>query len=181
MLFRSVFLLVFLLSQARELSVFAARQPRRRSPWRGLQVEWRRNEESRRYNLAQTVQAIAADRFGFPNAENPDLRTYVNLPEPTMALEPRGTGEKVFPDIVSVVYPGNYPIAIAQVESSETVTLEQARYVWSRLAVKGVDLYLYVPIGMLQRAQDYARIVGLDHAKFRTWRWTPNGMAVQEA
>lgn len=175
-----VFLLIFLLAQARDLSFFAARQHRATADWRGVNLQWRRNEESRRYDLVETVQAIARERFAFPNEENPDLRTYVNLPEPTLAIEPRGTGEKIFPDIVAVSYPGHYPVAIAQVESRETVTLEQAKYVWTRLQNRDTQLYLYVPAGELARAKDYAKVVGLKHAKFRTWRWSPNGMIVRE-
>lgn len=175
-----VFLLIFLRTQTRDLSFFAARQRRQTGKWRGVNLEWRRNEESRRYNLAETVNAIARERFAFPNVENPDLCTYVNLPEPTMALEPRGTGEKVFPDIVAVSYPGNYPVAVAQVESKETVTLDQARYVWSKLQNKDAELYLYVPTGSLARAKDYAKVAGMKNVKFRTWRWTPNGMVVRE-
>ena len=53
-----------------------------------------------------------------------------------MAIEPRGTGDKVFPDIVTVAYPGNYPVAIAQVESRETVTREQATQVYVGLWAK---------------------------------------------
>lgn len=175
-----VFLLGFLVNQARDLSRFAARQRREKATWRGLRLEWRRNEESRRYNLAETVNAIARERFAFPNDENPDLRTYVNLPEPTMAIEPRGTGEKVFPDIVAVAYPGNYPVAIAQVESKETVSLDQAKHVWSRLQAKDTDLYLYVPAGSLAEAKDFAKVAGVKGARFRTWRWSPNGMIVRE-
>ena len=175
-----VFLLGFLVNQARDLSRFAARQRREEATWRGLRMEWRRNEESRRYNLAEIVNEIARERFAFPNDENPDLRTYVNLPEPTMAIEPRGTGDKVFPDIVAVAYPGNTPVAVAQVESKETVSLDQAKYVWSKLQTKNTDLYLYVPAGQLAEARDYAKVAGIKGAKFRTWRWSPNGMVVRE-
>ena len=176
----ALFLLVSLVSQMRDLSTFAARQRRAKEKWRGVRMEWRRNEESRRYNLTEIVAAIANERFAFPNDENPDLRTYVNLPAPTMAIEPRGTGEKVFPDIVTVSYPGNYPVAVAQVESKETVTLDQAKYVWSRLQNRDSELYLYVPAGSLAEAKDYAKVAGIKGAKFRTWRWAPNGMIVRE-
>ncbi len=70
-----------------------------------------------------------------------------------MGLEPRGTGEKVFPDILAVAHPGNYPVAVVQVESRETVTREQALHVWSRLENQDAPLYLYVPAGMLARAR----------------------------
>ena len=80
----------------------------------------------------------------------------------------------------SVAYPGNYPVAVAQVESKETVTLDQAKYVWSTLQNKNSELYLYVPAGKLAEARDYAKVAGITGAKFRTWRWAPNGMVVRE-
>lgn len=175
-----LFLLLFVASQMSVLSLFAAKGGRRDANWRRLRVEFRRNEESRRYNLVQVVEQIAAERFAYPDAKNPDLRTFVNLPSPTLAIEPRGTGEKLFPDIVAVATPGNYPVAIAQVESRETVTREQAMYVWAPLENQQTTLYLYVPAGSLARAKDYAKAAGIKKAKFRTWRWTPNGMVVRE-
>ena len=105
----------------------------------------------------------------------------MNLPEPRMGIEIRGTGDKMYPDIVTLIEPGMYPVAIAQVESRETVTREQAMYVWSALENKDCPLYVYVPAGMLHSAQDYAKSTGLENVKFRTWRWTPNGMLVREA
>jgi hypothetical protein len=173
-------LLIFLALQWKDLSAFAARHPREVGKWRARASEWRRNEESRGYYLTETVQQIARDRFAFPNEENPDLKTFVNLPEPTMGIEVRGSGDKMFPDIVTIVQPGLNPIAIAQVETKETVTREQATYVWGRLENEDCPLYIYVPAGMLRRAQDYARAAGLKNIKFRTWRWTPNGMLVRE-
>lgn len=174
-------LLIFVASQWSVFSLFAAKGGRRESKWRRTSVEWRRNEESRRYNLVQVVEQIAAERFAYPDAKNPDLRTFVNLPEPTLGIEPRGTGEKLFPDIVAVAVPGNYPVALAQVESRETVTREQAMHVWAPLENQQTTLYLYVPAGSLGRAKDYAKAAGIKKAKFRTWRWTPNGMVVKEA
>ena len=171
---------MFIASQVRELHGFAATHERRLGGWRSLRAEIRRNEESRRYLLAETVQQIARERFAFPNAEYPDLRTYVNLPEPTLALEPRGSGDKLFPDILTVSYPGNRPVAVVQVETRETVTRDQATNVWAQLENQDAPVYLYVPAGMLARAKDYAGSAGMKRVKFRTWRWTPNGMLVRE-
>jgi len=176
-----LFVLMFVASQVSMLSLFAAKGGRLDNKWRRRRVELRRNEESRRYNLVQVVEQIAAERFAYPDEKNPDLKTYVNLPIPTLAIEPRGTGEKLFPDIVAVASPGNAPVAIAQVESRETVTREQAMYVWAPLENQQTTFYLYVPAGSLARAQDYAKAAGIKKVKFRTWRWTPNGMVVREA
>jgi len=172
--------LFFIATQWSTFSLFAARHPRLSHTWRLRTNEWRRNEESRGYYLVETVNRIAKDRFNFPDDRNPDLRTYVNLPEPQMGVEIRGTGDKVFPDIVTLIEPGMYPVAIAQVESRETVTRDQALYVWGALENKDCPLYVYVPSGSLRSAQDYAKSAGLKNIKFRTWRWTPNGMLVRE-
>ena len=175
-------LLLFLGMQAGTLARFAATHERNLAPWREPGVDWRRSEESRRYDLAQVVQTIAEDRFAFPSEESPDLQTYVNLPEPMMAIEVGAglSGEKLFPDIVVLEQPGAYPVAIGQVESRETVTRDQATYVWARLENKTTPLYLYVPAGMLSRAKDYCRAAGVKNVKFRTWRRQPQRMAVRE-
>jgi NAD-dependent dihydropyrimidine dehydrogenase PreA subunit len=175
-------LLLFAGIQAGTFARFAASHERQLAAWRRHDVDWRRSEESRRFDLAQVVLHIAEDRFAFPNEENPDLQTFVNLPEPTMAIEVGAGlgGEKLFPDIVVLEQPGAYPVAIAQVESRETVTREQAAYVWARLENRTTPLSLYVPAGMLSRAKDYARAAGLKNVKFRTWRRQPGRMAVRE-
>ena len=174
-----LFLLLFVLSQGRDLSRFASHQPRQVDPWRDRLAEWRRSEESRRYELARTVQEIAEARFHFPNERYPDLRTHVNLPEPTMALE-IGGGDRTFPDILVVRYPGNYPVIVAQVETRETLTREQAERVWSRLATKQAPLDLYVPAGLAACARDYAKAAGINQVRIRTWRRNPNGMVIRE-
>ncbi|MDA1148213.1 MAG: hypothetical protein O3A76_16570, partial [Chloroflexi bacterium] len=172
--------LMFLGSQWSALSRFAAAGPRRRGAWRSGELEWRRSEESRRAELTTIVQQIAHDRFGFPNAENPDLRTYVNLPEPQMAIQVQGGIEKLLPDIVVLDRPGGRPKLIAQVESKETITREQAAYVWARLEMKDAPLLLYVPSGMAAIARDYAKSAGIKNAEVRTWRRLPQGMKVLE-
>ncbi len=173
-------LLLFIGTQARDLSLFASHHDTRGDYWREAWPRWRRNEETRRYAVVEAVQSVAGQRFAYPNDEHPDLRTYVNLPEPQFGVEPRGTGEKLFPDIVSVSYPGNYPIAIAQVETPETVSLEQATYTWARLDNSQCPLYLYVPAGMANNAKRHAKRVGIKNVRFRTWRWTPTGVVVRE-
>ncbi|MDA0270596.1 MAG: hypothetical protein O2919_06150, partial [Chloroflexi bacterium] len=172
-------LLVQISLQFRDFGLYAASHERRVAKWRkSVGPEWRRNEESRRYELAETVQAIARDRFDYDESQG--LRTFVNLPDPKFGIEVRGSGSKMFPDIVTVAT-GNQAVAIVQVESRETVTREQAQYVWATLENRSCPLYIYVPTGLLGRAKDYAKSAGLRNVKFRTWRWSPNGMVVKEA
>lgn len=172
--------LLFLISQWSALSRFAASGPRQTAKWRSAGIDWRRSEDSRRADLAGIVNSIAADRFDYPNEENPDFRTYVNLPEPKLAIEVQGGGEKLLPDIVVLDRPGGRPRLVAQVESRETLSREQAEYVWSQLQLDDTPLLLYVPAGLAAQAKDYARAAGIKNARFRTWRRQPQGVRVRE-
>jgi len=176
-----VSLLVFLKSQFHDLSLFAARQPRKVAYWREGTTDWRRSESMRQYDLERAVRELVESRFAFPSPDHPTYRTHVNVPEPTMALEfGGGGGQKVFPDILVVDYPGNYPVIVAQVETRETVTREQAQRVWKQLENEEAPLYVYVPTGLGAVAKDYAKSAGIKRARFRTWRNLPTGMLVED-
>ena len=176
-----VFLLMFLRGQASDFAGFAAHHQRPLEGWRQTRADWRRSEESRQYELVRAVQQIAAERFSFPSADFPHYRTHVNLPTPTMAVEFGGGGSgKTYPDILVVEHPGNYPVMIAQVETRETLTRDQAERVWSQMEMAEAPLDVYVPAGLAARARDYARAAGLRHVRFRTWRHNPNGITVRE-
>ena len=177
----AIFLLVFLRNQAGMFAAFAATRDRDLDDWREVRSDWRRSEESRRYALMSAVQHIAGDRFKFPNDAFPDYQTHVNLPEPSMAISFGGRGgQQVYPDILVVEHPGNYPVLVAQVETRETLTREQAERVWSRLETVEAPLDVYVPAGLAARAKDFARAAGIKHARFRTWRYSPNGVVIRE-
>ena len=177
----AIFLLVFLRHQARAFAAFAATHDRELEAWREVRSDWRRSEESRRYALTSTVQHIAEDRFKFPNDAFPDYQTHVNLPEPSMAMSfGGGGGQQVYPDILVVEHPGNYAVLVAQVETRETLTRAQAERVWSRLESVEAPLDVYVPAGLAVRAKDFARAAGIKHVRFRTWRYSPNGVVIRE-
>jgi len=174
-------LFVLIRSQTGELGRFAASRPRATGQWRDITSDWRRSEETRRHELVRAVQEIARTRFAYPNDDNPAFHTHVNLPEPTMAVEFGGAGkDQAFPDILVVEYPGNYPVMVAQVETRETLTREQAERVWKRLEMKEAPLDIYIPAGLAAQAKDYARAAGLKHVRFRTWTHSPNGISVRE-
>ena len=178
-----LFLLIFVVQQARELRGFDAKRERVLAGWREAGVPWRRSEESRRHELETTISQLANDRFPFPDEAHPDYRTYVNVPEPQLALEFTAGGasrSQVFPDIVVVEHPRNRPIMVAQVETKETVTRRQAELVWAQLENDDAPLYIYVPSGFAARARDYAMAAGIEHARIRTWRRQPGGMLVRE-
>ena len=174
-------LLLLVRSQWRDLARFAAKGPRRTAPWRDVHSDWRRSEETRRHELARAVNAIAASRFAFPNDRFPNYKTYVNVPEPTMALEFGGAGiDQAFPDILVTEQPGNYPVMVAQVETEETLTRDQVEHVWKRLEMADAPIDIYVPAGLAHRAKDYARAAGLKHVRFRTFRHNPDGVTIRE-
>jgi ferredoxin len=176
-----IFALGILLNEATQLARFSASHERRLSSWREAPVLWRRAEESRRYELVQLVQEIAAERFPYPSAEAPKYRTHVNLPEPQLGLTVAGRGVgALYPDILVVEYPGNHPAMVVQIESKETVTREQAERVWAPLETTDAPLFVYVPAGQLARAKDYARAAGIGSVRFRTWRRQPHGVLVEE-
>ena len=178
-----VFLGLFVMGQARELRRFDAKRERQTAAWRETGTDWRRSEESRRFELETVVGQVARDRFPFPDDGHPGYRTYVNVPEPQLALEFTAGGasrSQVFPDIVVVEHPRNRPIMVAQVETRETVTRRQAELVWAQLETDDAPLYIYVPSGLAARARDYALAAGIEHVQVRTWRRQPGGMLVQE-
>jgi ferredoxin len=145
----------FVTHELKAMSSFSAHGARRTSTWRWQGASWRRSEEMRGFTLQQAVADIARDRYAFPSPAQPGLKTHVNLPAPSMALEfGAGGGEKVFPDILVVTQPGNRPAMVVQVETRETLTREQAEYVWARLENEQAPLDLYVPAGLAARAKD---------------------------
>ena len=176
-------LLAFAIGQYRDMRLFAAKHGRGEASWREAGSPWRRSEESRRFELETAVRQLARDRFPYPNEENPDYRTYTNLPSPTLALEFTAGGAsaaQVFPDIVVVEHPRNRPIIVAQVETRETVTRRQAELVWAPLENVEAPLYIYVPAGLVGQARDHALAAGIRNARFRSWRRQPDGMLVRE-
>ena len=178
-----LFLGLFIKAQAHDMRRFDAKRVRSTAAWREAGTPWRRSEESRRYELETTIGQLARDRFPFPDEQHPEYRTYVNVPEPQIALEFTAGGAsraQVFPDIVVVEHPRNRPIMVAQVETRETVTRRQAELVWAQLESDDAPLYLYVPSGLAARARDYALAAGVEHVQVRTWRRQPGGMFVEE-
>jgi len=128
----------------------------------------------------RAVQDIARARFEFPTPAFPSYRTFVNVPEVTLPVKDESASE-VTPDIVVVDTPGNILKIAASVEVGETVTEEQARQEWllfSRLRESA--FYLYVPVGYGAAAKRICKKLGIDVYGFRTWRYTPQGLEVND-
>ena len=98
-----------------------------------------------------TVAEIAQSRFPFPSEEHPELETLLNNPEPSISVG-EWEGEPLYPDIVVVRRPGQWLEIMAQVETADTMTDEQAEKRWLPYSKMG-ELLLYVPSGQVQAGE----------------------------
>ncbi len=137
-------------------------------------------EYLREWKHDATVTEIARLKFPFPNAEYPDLETVVNEPHPRISVGTDGK-EELFPDIVVVKKPGQWLRIIAEVETKETITDEEAEREWKKFGEVG-DLYLYVPAGMAKKTKDLCKKHKVRVKGIRTWRYRPVwGLDISEA
>ncbi len=120
---------------------------------------------------AEAVAEIARVKFPFPSDEHPDLETLVNTPTPTISVGKDG-GHDLFPDIVVVGRPGQWLRILAEVETAETLTDDQARDRWLPFSKQG-DLLIYVPMGHADEAKRLCRKHGVKPRGIRTWRFRP--------
>ena len=128
----------------------------------------------------RAVQDIAQARFEFPTNEQPSLRTFVNIPEKTLAVTDMEDTELV-PDIVIVDTPGNILRILAAVETQETVTEERAKEAWLAFSkLPDAAFYLYVPVGSGGAAKKICKSLRIDVHGFRTWRYIPQGVEINE-
>ncbi len=136
--------------------------------------------KSRQELHERAVQDIAQARFQFPTPEHPSYRAFVNLPEVSLPVKDE-TGQELTPDIVVVETPSNFLKVLAQVETVETVTEERAKESWAALArLPDVAFYLYVPVGYGAAAKRICRKLGIDVYGFRTWRYVPQGLEIND-
>ncbi|MCH8850070.1 MAG: hypothetical protein IIC89_04515 [Chloroflexi bacterium] len=126
------------------------------------------------------VQDIAQARFEFPTIELASYRTFVNVPEVTLPVTDEH-GERLVPDIVVVDTPGNILKVCAQIELGETVTEERGEELWAPFSrLPDVALYLYVPVGYGAAAKRISKKLDLEIYGFRTWRYIPQGLEINE-
>jgi hypothetical protein len=129
---------------------------------------------------ARAVQDIAQARYDLPTPDLPSYRAFVNVPGVTMAVKDEA-GNELAPDIVVVETPGNVLRMLARVETAETVTEEEAECIWGPLGkLPDVAFYLYVPVGQGGKAKRICKVLGVDVYGFRTWRYIPQGIEINE-
>lgn len=116
------------------------------------------------------VRNIAEQYYAYPTPEFPHLRTFVNEPE----VEQRvftNYGNDLAPDIVVLQWPEKFPVIVAEVVTSDMMTLENAQTVWAVLArLEGVKFNLYVPSGQASAAKDLLKKAKIKGVGLRTWR-----------
>jgi len=128
----------------------------------------------------RVVADVAQARFEFPTPAFPGYRTFVNVPEVTLPITDL-EGNEHTPHIVVVDTPGNVLQMLAQVEIAEHVTEERARELWEPYAkLPDSAFYLYVPVGYGGRAKSICKKLGIPVYGYRTWRYVPQGIEVNE-
>ena len=128
----------------------------------------------------RAVQDIAQARYEFPTPDLASYRSFVNVPEVTLPVTDV-QGNELTPPIVVVDTPGNVLKILASVATVEMVTEEQAENEWRALAeLPDAAFYLYVPVGYGGIAKRICRHLGIDVYGFRTWRYTPQGMEIND-
>jgi hypothetical protein len=128
----------------------------------------------------RVIQDVAQARFEFPTVDLPSLRAFVNVPEKTMPIKDTD-GNELVPDIVVVDTPGNLLKMLAQIETSEMITEEQAKNVWAPFAkLPDAAFYLYVPVGCGGAAKKLCKKLKIDVYGFRTWRYIPSGIEIND-
>lgn len=127
-----------------------------------------------------TVAEIARRKFPFPNEDFPNLETIVNEPAPRISVG-SADGRELFPDIVVVTKPGQFLRIIAEVETADSLTDEEALTEWKPFSEAG-ELYLYVPQGSVAQTKKLLRKHRIHVKGIRTWRFRPVwGLEVSDA
>lgn len=128
----------------------------------------------------RAIQDVAKARFEFPTPDLPSYRTYVNVPEVTLPVTDQD-GKQWTPDIVVVDTPGNVLKLLAQVEVADTISAERAKELWQPFSkLPDAAFYLYVPVGLGGKAKSICKKLGIDVYGFRTWRYVPQGIEINE-
>jgi hypothetical protein len=150
--------------------------------WENVDQLLTRTERTKDETRIKAAQEIAALRFKFPTIEHPSYRTYVNVPDVTMAVQV-GTTELV-PEIVVVEKRSTGETLLkmtAVVAIVEEVNEDEARSLWGPVAsIPDQAFYLYVPVGHGAEAKRICRKLNFRPEGYRTWRFTPRGFEIND-
>ena len=150
--------------------------------WENVDALLSRTPRTQDEQFAKAAHEIAAARFVFPTKEHPAYRTHVNVPEVTMGVQVGK--EEVAPDIVVVekLNTGETRLVMtAAVATTEMVNDAEAKSRWARFAaIQDHAFYVYVPVGYGAAAKKICRRLKIHPEGFRTWRFTPRGLEVND-
>ena len=145
--------------------------------WQDPDKIWPASPKSKEEAHLRVARDIAAHRLSFPTPEFPAFRTHLNVPEPALVIRTTD-GHELAPDIVVAEFPRNVPKILAEVETVDTVTEEQAETKWRPCSqVPGTTFCLYVPSGYGSQARAILKKLKIKKVGLRTWRY----VAGQEA
>jgi hypothetical protein len=117
----------------------------------------------------RAVTQIAATRFNFPSAGDPDLRTAVNIPERQLGV--RGSsGDLLFPDIVVMDTRTTEVRMVAEVETVRSLhDAPDLPEKWQAfLSVS--PFYLFVPMSEIEATRARLKLARLKPTGLRAWR-----------
>jgi len=125
---------------------------------------WRNATEVR------TASQVARQRFSYPAPNEPDWKTYTNVPDRTLGVRD-GSGSLVFPDIVVIHSQTTEVQLVAEVETVRSLEEENdLGEKWRAFASVG-PLYVFVPISHLDRARAKLHEAKVKLAGLRAWRY----------
>lgn len=150
--------------------------------WENVDELLKRTPRTQSEQLVKAAQEIASLRFKFPTKEHPAYRTHVNVPQVTMGVQ--SGKEELAPEVVVVekLSTGETRLVMtAAVAMTEDVNEAEAQSRWVRFAsIPDQAFYLYVPVGYGAAAKKICRKLKISVEGFRTWRFTPRGLEVND-
>ncbi|HZQ36403.1 MAG TPA: hypothetical protein VFD32_10745 [Dehalococcoidia bacterium] len=114
------------------------------------------------------VQELAKERFAYPSADAPQLKTFTNRPEHTIGVRGPG-GELLFPDIVVMDTTTTEVYLLAELETSRSLRLPDTAEKWQAFASVG-RLLVYVPYGEEELARSMIRGLRAKPMGLRAWK-----------
>jgi hypothetical protein len=114
------------------------------------------------------VQELAKARFAYPSADAPQLKTFINRPEHTIAVRGPG-GELLFPDIVVMDTTTTEVHLLGELETSRSLRLPDTAEKWQTFASVG-KLLIYVPYGDEDVARSLIRESRVKPMGLRAWK-----------
>jgi hypothetical protein len=123
----------------------------------------------------RAVQAIAKQRFSYPDKEKPDWKTWVNTKEEkTMGV--KANGNPVYPDIV-VTDKENKAIIAGEIETEDTIDEDEAKQ-WHQYSDLCGTCYVYVPVGCENRTKELIQGEKFSISGIRTYRFDASKVIV---